>query len=415
MTFFNKSDSLLREIGDDKKPVSDEEKVFFGENDDEGFVLLECNNDNVEDEFERDPWLESDHPLYFPSTQANDITQLTRWGAVDKFSVENWYSQLKKFTFASEFFSLDSKDIQFLMGNIPPDYDITKLERAFDLILTQFKNHEAFMRLSTRSPKDSQSLFDEAAVLMSNDFTYWNETGNKNQQLVSFVASMAQAMKITSGRKIIETIQGSPRVYNDFIALLSLEQSNETTKIVFREWYNIRPEHEFRIFVSRRCRAESIITGISQYFHFLYFDKTSEDGFNFFNEESMNAISLKFQEYILKLVDPEVAHFLNFSNEQNDDDTINCVREYVVDLALIPVNEYRGDVFEENQISIGGHHYVITVIELNPFAPAATGASLFNWKRDLNSLWGKEQCDYPILRYRTEPRESFHSISLLRV
>lgn len=44
-------------------------------------------------------------------------------------------------------------------------------------ILNGFSKQEAFMRLSTRSPKDSAHLFEEAATIMSNDIDYWNETG----------------------------------------------------------------------------------------------------------------------------------------------------------------------------------------------------------------------------------------------
>ncbi len=55
----------------------------------------------------------------------------------------------------------------------------------------------------------------------------------------------------------------------------------------------------------------------------------------------------------------------------------------------------------------------MVVIELNPFAPAATGCGLFNWKNDLMMLWGKTSCDYPVFKYRTTPREDLQSVSLL--
>ncbi|WP_457589634.1 hypothetical protein, partial [Legionella pneumophila] len=301
------------------------------------FYLID-DIDYVEDhDFSDFPWLDPEHPLYFPATQAHNPKGSTRWDAVNKFSVENWYPHLKKHTFKSRFITLNYNDIQYLMGNILPDYDSTKLESMFNNIISEFNNKEVFMRLSTRSPKDSKHLFEEAATIMSKDFVYWSENDNKHQQLVSFVASMLKSMKIKNGRKIIETIAQSPRVYNDLIALVSsVDQSDCTTNIILREWYDIRPDHEFRVFVSRRHRKESIVTAISQYFHFLYFDKNPTDCFNFLDEEDKKTVIKKFENYVLKLVDPDVAKFLNFASEQDNDESADCIREYIVDLALIP-------------------------------------------------------------------------------
>lgn len=384
------------------------------ESDDEDFVIIESSDKNEEKNYEAFPWQDPSHPLYFPPSQPNDPNALTRWDAMDKFSVENWYPHLKQHTFKSHFVRLNYDDIQYLIGNGSAEYNPTPLENSFDRILSTFKHQEAFMRLSTRSPKDSQFLFDEATTIMCNDFTYWNETNNKNQQLVSFVAAMTQAMKVASGKKIIETIIGSPRVYLDLLSLVSGSVPSQcTTNIVLREWYTIRPDHEFRVFVSRRCRTESMVTAISQYFHFLYFDKTPADCLNFLDEQSKEKLILKFQQYVLKTIDPAVAKFLNFSSEQDDDWSNQCIREYVVDLALIPINQYRSDASDENTIHIGGRSYVIVLIELNPFAPSATGALIFNWNTDLDRLWGMSPCQSPIFNYRTKPRDDFHSISLL--
>ncbi|AUH74026.1 hypothetical protein [Legionella sainthelensi] len=379
------------------------------------FILVDSNGDPEEEiDYESYPWLNPSHPLYFPATQDTNPTSLTRWEAVDKFSVENWYPHLKKYTFESCFFTLDHADIQFLLGNGSSEYQSTKLEQKFDKLLSQFNNQEVFMRLSTRSPKDSRYLFDEAATMMSHDFSYWKDTDNKNQQLVSFVASMAKSMKITNGKKIIQMIQESPRVQNDLFALLNSESPSDCkTNIVLREWHNIRPDHEFRLFVSRRCREESIVTAISQYFHFLYFDKAPGDCFNFLDESIKKSLILKFQNYVLKSIDPAVAKFLNFSKEQDDDNSINCIREYIVDLALVPISEYHGEVTDENKIELGENTYILMVIELNPFAPSATGCGLFNWQKDLDILWGKAPCEYPIYSFRTEPRENLSSVTLL--
>ncbi|STY31289.1 D123 [Legionella wadsworthii] len=414
-SIFDQIKNDLRNLVQNRKEKQSIDPMSFSpeESEDDDFVIIDSNDEGEKIDFETFPWLNPKHPLYFPATQS-DGTSLTRWEAVDKFSVENWYPHLEKYTFVTTFIKLDYDDIQFLMGNGSPEYDSTLLEHSFDHFLSQLRNQEAFMRLSSRSPKDSKALFDEAATIMSKDFSNWNEFDNKNQQLVAFVASMTKAMKITSGRKIIETIQQSPRVHNDLIALMSTaSRSNCTTNIVLREWYSIRPDHEFRAFVSRRCRKESIVTAIAQYFHFLYFDKAPTDCFNFLEEDTKKNLILKFQNYILKSIDPAVANFLNFASEQDDDNSIDCIREYIVDIALIPINQYHGEMTDDNTIHIGGSTYIIMVIELNPFAPSATGCALFNWKTDLDMLWGKASCDYPVFSYRTQPREDLRSVTLL--
>ncbi len=406
--------SGLQALKINEKNNSDPISSTGNESDDDGFYLVEDSDYRENDDLSSFPWLDPDHPLYFPATQAKDTNRATRWEAVDKFSVENWYSHLRKHTFESRFITLNHDDIQYLMGISTPEYDHTKLERIFNEVLLEFNNKEAFMRLSTRSPKDSKYLFEEASTLMSNDFAYWRENDNKNQQLVSFVVSMLKAMKIKDGKKIIETIAQSPRVYSDLLSLLSsVNKSDCTTKVILREWHDIRPDHEFRVFVSRRQRKESIVTAISQYFHFLYFDNAPTDCFNFLDEQSKNTLVTKFENYVLKSVDPDVAKFLNFSSEQDNDDSSECIREYIVDLGLIPVEQYYGDLTDENKIEIGANTYVMVVIELNPFAPAATGCGLFNWKNDLMVLWGKSECDYPLFRYRATTREDLHTVTLL--
>ncbi len=400
--------ALLQSAKAKEKPVPEQEADLDDELDD--FCLVDESELVEPPDYDSFPWLHPKHPLYFPPTQSSTES---RWERVDKFSVENWYPFLKKHTFASSFVTLNYDDIQFLMGNPPPIYDSRQLEETFNNILTKFSNKEAFMRMSTRSPKDSKFLFEEAASIMSQDRVYWSDNSNKNQQLVSFVSSMLKAMKVKDGRKIVEMISQSPRVFSDLLALVSSsEPSACQTKVILREWYDIRPDHEFRIFVSRRNRKESVVTAIAQYFHFLHFDQSPSDCFNFLEKEQLIAAGKKFEKYVLKSVDPDVAKFLNFSSEEDEDVSGDCIREYIIDLALIPIEQYHGEVTDDNLIVIGKSAYVMVVIELNPFAPAATGSATFNWKNDLPMLWGQDY-ECPYLSYRVAPREDLHTVTLL--
>lgn len=357
--------------------------------------------------FQRFPWLKPDHPLYFPGSNFSDA----RWASINKFSIENWYPFLQQYTFSSEFITLDADDIEVLLSGDLSAVDSSNLENK---ISTRLNKNQVFMRLSSRSPKDSAALYEQALTTMIADPDYWHDMDNEPQRLVSFVASMTKAMKCNDASSIIKTIMKSPRISNDLRLLLSTsDPAQRTTKIILREWYAIRPDHEFRLFVSRRCRKTSIVTAISQYFHFLYFDKLPIDCFNFQSEPIQQELISKFQDYILTLVDPAVAEFLNFSSEQDEDESNQCIREYIVDLALVPYDQGHSTDTEQYTININGATYRMVVVELNPFAPAASGGFLFDWNTELNLLWGRMDCDYPIFRYRTEPRQSYDSVTLL--
>lgn len=395
-------------------PVTHEDKKE--EEDDYEFIDFdEIDESEAQSNSNIAPWLCSKHPLFMPATQEYADHSINRWDALNIFSIENWYLALQTLTFRSVFLSLNHEDILFLMhGASSSHYQPHKFEKILNKKLNELHEKTCFVRLSTRSPKDSTSLFDSASNIMRDDHTYWPETSNKNQQLVSLTASLAKAMKVKNGKEIIELLQNSNRIYNDLLSLVSLQDSEEkTTKIILREWVDIRPDHEFRVFISRRCREKSIVTAISQYFHFLFFDNAPTCSINTFSEQEHTELKHKINHFVLNHIDPKVSELLNFSSEQDLDDTANCIREYIADIAIIPSQQYNGERKAFNEITIREITYTIVLIELNPFSPAATGSALFNWKSDLNILWGKADREYPVYAYRTSPCENMESISLL--
>jgi len=291
---------------------------------------------------------------------------------------------------------------------------INTLEDKLNDALSQLPEHKGFVRLSTRSPKDSTFLFDEATTIMSDDQLYWPETTNKHQQLVSLTASLLKAMKASTGKKIIDIIQNSFRVHSDLLSLINLNDRQEhSTQIILREWVDIRPDHEFRVFVSRRGRTKSLVTAISQYFHHLYFEGAPSNSINNFSEQAHNELKQKIDDYVIESIDPKVSKMLKFSDEQVMDESANCIREYIVDIALVPSQHYRGKSRDFNQIVIEDSIYTLVLIELNPFSPAAKGSALFNWTKDLNTLWGKAERDYPVYAYRSSPCDKLEAVSLL--
>jgi hypothetical protein len=122
--------------------------------------------------------------------------------------------------------------------------------------------------------------------------------------------------------------------------------------IIIREWNSLLdPSMEFRCFV-----YQSNLTAISQYNHYCKFYQLQND---LTIQQIKFTIIEYWQQKIKPLLDPFNEKYFN----------------YIIDLGLI-----------ENQLS---NELECMVIELNPFAPS-TGASLFNWKTDINQLTGQQ-------------------------
>jgi hypothetical protein len=104
---------------------------------------------------------------------------------------------------------------------------------------------------------------------------------------------------------------------------------------------------------------------------------------------------------------------------------------YVIDLALRVLSDdaanTTGQALESGHskgsepyiFSFQGQRVQLLVVELNAFAPAATGAGCFSWKNDLEQLWprfdGGTQAPAAPIRVRQVPRPSFEGVTLLPV
>ena len=124
-----------------------------------------------------------------------------------------------------------------------------------------------------------------------------------------------------------------------------------STNIIIRQWHSsLDSSMEFRCFVH-----ESSLTAISQYNHYCKFYELQ-------NELTVQKIKISIIEYWQQRIKPLLDPFKEKYSS------------YIIDLGLI-----------ENGSS---NELECVVIELNPFAPS-TGASLFDWKTDINQLTGK--------------------------
>jgi len=306
-----------------------------------------------------------------------------------RYDVEAWYEILKEFTFPTSFLPLsipEAKAIRslykhrFLHGEKLNEKDSQCLENLKDKIdntlKLQFQNKPIFLRLSTRSPKDSALDFDDAQknskytkgisdvlkgqgitraklldrikkipkkTLDIDDYLSLLTPEESNAVLIYLMNATKEVLKITNASQALDLLTSSERVSVDIYQMLvyknvdEKESEEELCQIVFREWFDIDDLEEFRCFFYGKK-----LTAISQY-NFYVYDKNLTE-----NKES---IKEKIYNEFMK-----ISYFLNVENG-------------VIDFAV-----------QKDKV---------WVIELNPFNDykgAGTGGALFSWTQDIKVL-----------------------------
>lgn len=220
--------------------------------------------------------------------------------------IDEWYESISQFTFRSEFVAITSSEAKAFISywNEVTSKDKTKVVtpediplelsdlviRLDDIIQSKFSisssssSHSnsnsdgVFVKLSTRSPKDSYTVFRKAATAFEarcdengNVPEYNNSTSSmskENARMISFSEEMLRAAAVTNGTQAMIIMLDSYRVAEDL--MYAYEDGEEKKKfslsLVVRAWDSrIRPQCEFRGFVWGKK-----LNCIGQYWHSLY-------------------------------------------------------------------------------------------------------------------------------------------------
>lgn len=278
--------------------------------------------------FPFDPW---DRSIDFDSS----LSQVKEY--VSKCDLENWYGVLKDHTFASEWFVLEEHQIRALRARFAKETtkeDERVLSALADtvhkILVLKFKEQGAFVRLSTRSPKDAivssavfvQWMREKLSGIAADDFL---EAG------LAFYECVMDAGRMTNGQAAVDLLCNSSRVFLD---LKRAMDAKFAVNCVIREYRLLPPCSEFRVFV-----VQGKITAVSQYIDCLFFPQL--------NVEQLRSVLLDFQEAVFK--------------------------KHAAELPIAFV----ADMSVENDRC--------TIIELNPFIHK-TGAALFDWNADKEIL-----------------------------
>jgi len=224
----------------------------------------------------------------------------------DPFDVDLWYDRLKDFTFRTEFADMTLKEAKALRDDYRERFFertkttdeqkrvLAEVERKLDGLIQQVLDRSkagvggggVFVRLSTRSPKDSSLIGEDstiesiAAALESHarekhqqrtqlqdggeikQFEYYApDMLTTNDKVVCLMEGFGKDLKVNSASAALGLLKSSERVYVDILDAITAYKSACQTegkdkavfrmKYIVREWVDIPVGMEFRGFVNK--------------------------------------------------------------------------------------------------------------------------------------------------------------------
>lgn len=255
---------------------------------------------------------------------------------------QNWYPIFEDITFKTIFIPLSREEAiniklqHQLYVNSPKTFSINNSSNLQKLLENELKKtnwSKVFIKLSTRSPKDSQVLLNRGIEALEKKLDL-----DKPEAKLSFISKDLNAkisifsqfvqdnFYVRNANEAIEVLISSDRVFEDLDYAFSLEPDfkyeQASLQIVFREWTSAIPiSREFRGFV-----WDFSLNAIGQYYHSLYF-------------EELFAKKKIIQEKISLFFDKNIRPRLNESLKC-------CIVDFAIDendgLKLIEINPFDG-------------------------------------------------------------------------
>lgn len=273
--------------------------------------------------------------------------------------VQNWFHIIEKITFPSFLIDLKKETASVILSEylfykknnifsdtLWEDSNIVQLAKDIKEMLEKESLDKFFIKLSTRSPKDSP-LIKQRAVKDFKQLYDPDKYTNFEEKIILFTECIQNNFYVDNEKDAIELLISSERVYEDL--LYAYETTNYeifNIKVVIREWKEPVPiQNEFRGFV-----WNGNLNAIGQYYHLFYFKNLQKN-------------YLEIVEYLKNFYDERLKPYLP-----------NTLTNCIVDFAF----------YDRDNISI---------IEINPFDAFALGSfsgstGLFNLenKKDLETI-----------------------------
>ena len=288
--------------------------------------------------------------------------------------LDQWYKSLKDVTIPSVFLSLTADEARAIVScwkehyshksshePILPESELDIPDSLQDLASRISKlvspDKGAFVKLSTRSPKDSHIAFARAKEAYRVKLATQSSPPSGNERLILYGRIVIDSLRVRSGHDAVKLFVSSDRVGEDLeYALEPGDQGFDSrVSIVVREWVDIPLWAEFRGFV-----WNGKLTSIGQYNHPVVFPQLLDK-----REQIKSDLQAFFDNVKVKI--PLDRYIIDFAWVDKD-----CVY-------LIEVNPFDGEIV----------------------FPASTG--LWSWERDREQMMNG-----PLeLRVRTEEQSDF--------
>lgn len=202
--------------------------------------------------------------------------------------VDRWYAALADVTFRTEFLSLTPDEARAIVScwekgfknrtSSDPDPDLedvevpaslTALGERIDAVLSSLgPGRGAFVKLSTRSPKDSPIALATARQAYSKKLATLGSGLSLNDKLILLAEEVILSLKVISGREALRLLVSSDRVGEDLEYALEPGDDGFSQRVclLVREWVDIPSWAEFRGFV-----WDGRLNAIGQYNHLVVF------------------------------------------------------------------------------------------------------------------------------------------------
>ena len=293
--------------------------------------------------------------------------------------VEKWVEVLSEFTFKTLVVPLPISEAERLI-HAHAVYESTRTidDARIQQLMKEFLNvmqsgieqtirkisrnqylYGAFVRLSSRSPKDASIHFPEdlrkhyerSLKAMSSS----SRRIDDNSRTLALLQASTDIMRFQNAHEVVKALVVSDRVDEDLKLALKYP-SDWTEHLVIREWEPIQVDLEFRAFVSH-----GKLTALSQY-NFAVYSQTINDHADEIQTLIVNFFHTKVQQRMRKA----------------------GYDSYIIDFALVPAE---GTMFQ------------VKIIEINAFSET-TDAAMFSWHKERHLL-----THGPLeFRYTREPR-----------
>ncbi|KAL6058969.1 hypothetical protein QOT17_014497 [Balamuthia mandrillaris] len=316
-----------------------------------------------------------------------------------QFELDQYYDHIQPHTFDTRFvaFSLEeakawreynrgaaelSKEEEGLLAGLK-----ARLEEAIQVFVE--RGNAAFVRLSTRSPKDAVDKDEEALrPLLVEALLQQQQRSRKasldeldaNDCLIALRKAFFQRMRVTSADQVFQLMMYSNRTVSDMKRAIDHADKIEwNLGLIVREFVAIDIEGELRAFVHNKQ-----LNALSQYFADCYFAGLHE------HKDEVQERVLQFFE--------QVKEDIPFDS-YNIDFAVSKDRVYILELKYGCALSLSCSLARSLSLSLLPFLRFNLLVSKSPFSES-TGGALFDWKKDRNVL---EEGPF---EFRTVPEEN---------